>query len=40
MIYPIDRGTPAKDLEKIPEDELKVIAEKVEMLGVKTKVYY
>ena len=40
MIYPIDRGTPAKNIEKIPEDELKVIAERVEKLGIGTKVYY
>ncbi|MFK5857268.1 MAG: radical SAM protein [Bacteroidota bacterium] len=40
MIYPIDRGTPAKGLEKIPEEELKTIAEKVQRLGIKTKVYY
>ena len=40
MIYPIDRGTPAKGLEKISENELKTIAEKVEELGISTKVYY
>ena len=40
MIYPIERGTPAKGLEKIPENELKAIAEKVEAVGVKTEVYY
>lgn len=40
MIYPIDRGTPAKGLEKIPEVELKKIAEQVEKEGVKTEVYY
>ncbi len=40
MIYPIDRGTPAKGLEKISEDKLKAIAEKVEKIGVKAKVYY
>ncbi len=40
MIYGIDRGTPAKGLEKIPEDELKTIAEKVEGLGISTKVYF
>jgi len=40
MIYPIERGTPAKGLEKIPENELKAIAEKVEVVGVKTEVYY
>jgi len=40
MIYGIDRGTPAKELEKVPEDELKAIAKKVEELGISTKVYY
>lgn len=40
MIYPIERGTPAKGLEKIPEAELNSIAEKVEALGIDTKVYF
>lgn len=40
MIYPIDRGTPAKNLEKIPEAELNTIARKVEKLGISTKVYF
>ncbi len=40
MIYPIDRGTPVKDLEKIPEAELNAIAEKVKAAGIKTEVYY
>ena len=40
MIYPIERGTPAKGLEKIPENELKAIAEKVEAIGVKTEIYF
>ncbi len=40
MIYPIERGTAAKDLEKISEDELQVISNKVEALGIKTKVYF
>jgi len=40
MLYPIDRGTPAKGLEKIAEDELKKIAEKVNAVGIKTEVYY
>lgn len=39
MIYPIDRGTPAKDLIKIPTDELERIAIKVEARGIKAKVY-
>ncbi|HJN05506.1 MAG TPA: radical SAM protein [Bacteroidales bacterium] len=40
MIYPIERGTAAKDIEKIPEEELIAIAEKVEALGISTKVYF
>jgi wyosine [tRNA(Phe)-imidazoG37] synthetase (radical SAM superfamily) len=40
MIYPIDRGTPAKNLQKIPENQLNEIAEQVEKAGIKTKVYY
>lgn len=40
MIYPIDRGTPVSGLEKIPEEELKKIAEKVEAEGIKTEVYF
>ncbi len=40
MLYPIDRGTPAKGLEKISEEELRKIAERVEVRGIKTKVYY
>ena len=40
MIYPIDRGTPSGDLEKIPESELKSIANRVEKEGVKTEVFY
>jgi len=40
MIYPIDRGTPAKNLQKIPEEQLNEIAAQVEKEGIKTKVYY
>ena len=39
MIYPIDRGTPAKNIQKIPEEKLKEISAKVEREGIKTKVY-
>ena len=39
MIYPIDRGTPAKNLIKIPKEELEEIAQKVEAIGVSAKVY-
>ena len=40
MLYPIDRGTPAKGLEKISEKELNIIAKRVNELGIDTKVYY
>jgi wyosine [tRNA(Phe)-imidazoG37] synthetase (radical SAM superfamily) len=40
MIYPIDRGTPVKELQKISEKELSEIAEKVETEGIKTEVYF
>lgn len=39
MIYPIDRRTPAKDLEKISKNELQEIAEQVHKLGLKTEVF-
>ncbi len=39
MIYPIDRSTPAKDLEKVSKDKLNEIAARVESLGFKTEVY-
>lgn len=40
MIYPIDRGTPVKELEKISGSELNEIAKRVEKEGIKTEVYY
>ena len=40
MIYPIDRGTPVKGLEKISRRELSAIAAKVEDAGIKTEVYF
>ncbi|NQU35094.1 MAG: radical SAM protein [Bacteroidetes bacterium] len=39
MLYPIDRGTPAKNLEKISESELNEIASRVEARGISAKVY-
>ncbi len=39
MIYSIDRGTPAKNLEKIGEAELNAIAGIVEKVGIRTAVY-
>jgi wyosine [tRNA(Phe)-imidazoG37] synthetase (radical SAM superfamily) len=38
MIYTISRDTPAGDLKKVPEKELKVIAGFVDKLGIKTQV--
>ncbi|NTW33930.1 MAG: radical SAM protein [Bacteroidetes bacterium] len=40
MIYPIARATPVKGLEKIPLEELELIAEKVKKTGIKVEVYY
>lgn len=40
MLYPIDRDTPASELEKISKDELDKIAERVEAIGIKTRTYY
>jgi wyosine [tRNA(Phe)-imidazoG37] synthetase (radical SAM superfamily) len=40
MIYPIDRGTPVKTLEKIPKSELQNIARQLEDAGIKTEVYF
>ncbi len=38
MIYTIDRETPVKELEKISIDELNLIAEKVQELGLEVSV--
>ncbi len=38
MIYTIDRETPAKQLEKVPLEELRKIADRVGELGIKTNV--
>jgi len=40
MIYPVDRGTPARDIEKIPKQELEQIAARAESEGISTKVYF
>jgi len=40
MIYPIDRDTPLSTLEKISFEELGLIADRVEKMGIKTQVYY
>lgn len=39
MLYPIDRATPAFELEKIGTVELRKIADQVEKLGIKTEIY-
>ena len=38
MIYTIDRETPEKNLEKVPIEELREIAKRVEELGIKVSV--
>ncbi|MDH6353714.1 wyosine [tRNA(Phe)-imidazoG37] synthetase (radical SAM superfamily) [Dysgonomonas sp. PH5-45] len=38
MIYTVDRETPEKNLRKVPIEELKQIAKRVEELGIKTIV--
>ena len=38
MIYTIDRDTPARNLQKVPVDELRAIAARVETLGIETSV--
>jgi wyosine [tRNA(Phe)-imidazoG37] synthetase (radical SAM superfamily) len=40
MLYPIDRQTPYKTLEKVPESEFEALAAKVEALGIKAEVFY
>ncbi|PLX04452.1 MAG: radical SAM protein [Marinilabiliales bacterium] len=39
MLYPIERGTPAENIEKISKQELQKIAEKVEAAGIRAEVY-
>ncbi len=39
MIYPIDRETPAQNLNKIPKAKLNEIALRVNQLGIETEVY-
>ncbi len=39
MIYPIDRETPAQDLNKIAKEKLNEIALRVNELGIATEVY-
>jgi wyosine [tRNA(Phe)-imidazoG37] synthetase (radical SAM superfamily) len=39
MIYPIERETPAQGLEKISKTELDIIAGKLKLIGIESKVY-
>jgi len=39
LLYPIDRATPAKDLEYIARQELEIIAEKVRSLNIETLTF-
>lgn len=38
MVYTIARSTPARGLERIPYDELKSIAVRIEEIGIKTQI--
>jgi len=40
MLYPIDRQTPYRTLEKVPESEFRLLAERIEALGIKAEVFY
>ena len=39
MMYPIDRKTPARNLEKITTEELHRIADRVNQIGIKTEIF-
>jgi wyosine [tRNA(Phe)-imidazoG37] synthetase (radical SAM superfamily) len=38
MLYTIDRPTPERNLQKIPSEELKRIASRIEAAGIKVQV--
>jgi wyosine [tRNA(Phe)-imidazoG37] synthetase (radical SAM superfamily) len=40
MLYPIDRQTPYRTLEKVPEAEFQALAASIEELGIKAEVFY
>ncbi|MEI8045735.1 MAG: radical SAM protein [Bacteroidota bacterium] len=40
MLYPIDRQTPYRTLEKVPEPEFRALAARIEELGIKAEVFY
>jgi wyosine [tRNA(Phe)-imidazoG37] synthetase (radical SAM superfamily) len=40
MLYPIDRQTPYRTLEKVPEPEFRALAARIEAMGIKAEVFY
>lgn len=40
MLYPIDRQTPYRTLEKVPESEFRALVKRIEELGIKAEVFY
>jgi len=40
MLYPIDRQTPYRTLEKVPESEFQALVARIEDLGIKAEVFY
>ena len=40
MLYPIDRQTPYRTLEKVPEMEFQALVRRIEELGIKSEVFY
>jgi len=40
MLYPIDRQTPYRTLEKVPESEFVALAARIEEMGIKAEVFY
>jgi wyosine [tRNA(Phe)-imidazoG37] synthetase (radical SAM superfamily) len=40
MLYPIDRQTPYRTLEKVPEPEFQALVKRIEALGIKAEVFY
>ncbi len=40
MLYPIDRQTPYRTLEKVPEPEFRALAARIEAMGINAEVFY
>lgn len=40
MLYPIDRQTPYRTLEKVPEKEFHALAKRIEKMGIRAEVFY